>query len=669
MNSKLYPASILFSLFFLVFENINAQVPSWLWAKSGGGTGDDYCYAMTLDPAGSGDVYYTGSFGGTVDFDPGPGVFNLTGGGIFISKLDGSGNFEWAKGMEGYGSGRSITVDPSGSGAVYTTGFFTETVDFDPGAGVYNLTASSSDIFISKLDASGNFLWAKSMGGPGAINGFSIAIDPGSGDVYTTGNFSGTADFDPGTGTYNLTSAGVGDIFISKLNDDGDFVWAKALAGTAHDNAHSIAVDPNGDIHITGFFRNTVDFDRCSGTFNLTSAGEADIFILKLNSAGNFVWAKAMGSARGFDDGYYLTVDPAGNGDLYITGSFMGTVDFDPGSGTFNLTSAGGYDIFVSKLNGAGNFEWAISIGSSNADGGRTILLDPAGGGNVYTTGYFFGTVDFNPGEGEYNLTSTGSYDNFIAKWSSSGNLLWAMSVGGTSGESISSIALDGSGNICMGGSFQSDIIAFGSTSVVNANNSGYTNDFFVSRLVQSPLHVDLLSFNAKYNRNAGGVDLDWITATEVNNDFFTIERSRDGIIFQQILQVQGAGISTSVQHYVAFDPDPEAGNNYYRLRQTDYDGKTSISQVVTVNVNSETRKITVYPNPVTTDITIDFQNTEYSSVEITVSNMLGETVFTSIDQSIISKKTIDLNELGAGIYFLELNFDGSRSIYKILKQ
>ena len=137
--------------------------------------------------------------------------------------------FQSAKQMGGTGSdyGNSIVLD--GSGNVYTTGFFEAAVDFDPGVGVANLTSTGAwDVFINKLDASGNFLWAKKLGGVGNDVAYSIALD-GSGNIYTTGFFEGTADFDPGIGVVNLTSAGGWGIFISKLDASGNFLWAKQL--------------------------------------------------------------------------------------------------------------------------------------------------------------------------------------------------------------------------------------------------------------------------------------------------------------------------------------------------------------------------------------------------------------------------------------------------------
>ena len=385
---------------------------SFVWAVRMGGTGIDVGYWLAVD--GSGNVYTTGYFNGTADFDPGPGTTSLTSAGsadIFVSKLDASGSFVWARSLGGTGTdvGNSVAVD--GSGNVYTTGFFNGTADFDPGAGTANLTSAVNfDIFVSKLDASGSFVWARSLGGTVDDYGNSVAVD-GSGNVYTTGFFGGTVDFDPGPGTTNLTSVGGKDIFVSKLDASGSFVWARSLGGTSDDTGYWLAVDGSGNVYTTGIFQGTVDFDPGPGTTNLTSAGSNDIFVSKLDASGSFVWAVRMGGT-GNDVGFSVAVD--GSGNVYTTGFFVGTVDFDPGTGTTNLTSAGGGDIFVSKLNTSGSFVWAVRMGGTVDDIGNSVAVD--GSGNVYTTGTFRGTVDFDPGTGTTNLTSAGSDDIFLSK-------------------------------------------------------------------------------------------------------------------------------------------------------------------------------------------------------------------------------------------------------------
>ena len=384
------------------------------WAKAMGGTMYDDGESITTDASGS--VYITGSFVDTVDFDPGGGTYNLASAGyndIFVQKLDTAGNFIWAKAMGGTSLdiGLSITTDAFGN--VYITGYFEGTVDFDPGAGTFNLTSVLDDnFFVLKLDAAGNFAWAKTMDG-GVSNDNSRSITTASGNVYNTGSFRGTADFDPGAGTYNLTSAGDDDIFVQKFDAVGNFTWAKPMGGAGYDVGKSITTDASGNVYITGYFSDTVDFDPGAGTFNLSSAGSQDIFVLKLDAAGNFLWTKAMGGT-GWDESNSIITDAFGN--VYITGNFSGTVDFDPGAGTFNLSSAGSQDIFVLKLDAAGNFLWTKAMGGPDWDEGKSITTDASG--NVYITGNFNGKVDFDPGAGTFSLTSAGGRDIFVLKLS-----------------------------------------------------------------------------------------------------------------------------------------------------------------------------------------------------------------------------------------------------------
>ncbi len=451
----------------------------FVWAKGMGGASYDLGTDVTVDS--SGNVYTTGNFYGTVDFDPGMGVLYLTSAGdsdIFVSKLDSSGNLLWAKRMGGtnYDKGYSIAVDPSGN--VHTIGGFYGTVDFDPGelSGFYLNSAGGSDIFVSKLNSSGNFVWAKSMGGTNFDSGNGIAVDS-SGNVYTTGSFRDIADFDPGAGIVNLIGAGVDDIFVSKLNSGGNLVWAKGIGGSDYDYGNGIAVDLSGNVYTTGSYFGTVDFDSEAGVFNLTSAGSHDIFVSKLNSGGNFVWAKSMGGVDG-DYGNGIAVDSSGN--VYTTGYFGATADFDPGTGTANLTSMGVDDIFVSKLDGSGNFAWARGMGGTDYDFGYGIATDS--NGNVYTTGHFSGTADFDPNSSTVNLISAGSYDIFVSKLDNGGNFVWAKNMGGIGSDYGYGIATDSSGNVYTTGSFSSTADFDPDTNIFNLASAG-GDDVFISKL------------------------------------------------------------------------------------------------------------------------------------------------------------------------------------------
>ena len=391
---------------------------NFLLAKAMGGAGTDRGLAIAVDS--SGNVYTTGSFDGTVDFNPGASAFDLTSTGgldLFVSKLDASGNFLWAKAIGGAGDDQAFDLALDDSGNVHTTGSFDGTVDFDPGASAFDLTSAGGlDLFVSKLDPSGNFLWAKAMGGTGVDQASGIAVDA-SGNVHTVGTFQGMADFDPGASVFNLSIVN-GNLFVSKFDASGNFLWATAMGGTGNDQVLDVAVDASGNVHTTGYFQDTADFDPGPGIFNVGTMGGLDVFISKLDVSGNFLWVKSLGGADS-DRGSGIAVDDMGN--VYTTGSFEGTADFDPRLSVLNLTSAGLVDIFVSKLDASGDPVWTRTMGSAGSDQALGIALDSSG--NAYTTGSFEGVVDFDPGTALLNLTSAGLIDIFVSKLSSAGSL------------------------------------------------------------------------------------------------------------------------------------------------------------------------------------------------------------------------------------------------------
>jgi len=258
-----------------------------VWARQVGSTGSDLGAGVAVD--GSGNVYTAGYFNGTVDFDPGAGTLDLTSAGFddgFVSKLDAHGGLVWARQLGGTSSDRGEGVAVDGSGNVYVTGQFYGIVDFDPGAGTSNLTsAGSDDGFVWKLDGVGVLVWARQLGGGGSDWGYGVAVG-GSGNVYVTGRFYETVDFDPGAGTSNLISAGSADGFVWKLDAAGLLVWARQLGGTGDDRGFGVVVDGWGIVYATGYFSGTADFDTGAGTFELT-AGATDGFVSKLE--GGFV--------------------------------------------------------------------------------------------------------------------------------------------------------------------------------------------------------------------------------------------------------------------------------------------------------------------------------------------------------------------------------------------
>lgn len=297
--------------------------------------------------------------------------------------------------------------------------------------------------------ADGDLLWAHGVGGPLSDKGNAIAVDS-AGNVYTVGQFSGVADFDPDPDvTLNLASGGYDDIFVQKLSAEGDLVWVQRFGAEGRDSASAVAVDDDGNVHVTGYFQNTVDFDPDPDATEALSASQYDIFVLKLDTDGNLVWARRMGGT-GADLGYGIAVDSSGN--VFTTGQFSLTVDFDPDPDvTANLTSGGNSDIFVQKLDASGKHVWVRGYGVGGTDIGRGIALDSAG--NVYTTGFFQGTVAF----GSVNLSALGS-NIFVHKLDNDGNVAWAHSIGAAGDDRGHAIAVDGAGNVYTTGFFHGTV-------------------------------------------------------------------------------------------------------------------------------------------------------------------------------------------------------------------
>lgn len=473
---------ITLSLLIFNYFNLFNYAQTLLWAKGFGNNSlGESSAAVAVDAAGN--VYTTGYFWGTMDFDPGAGVFDLTSAGnsdIFVQKLDAAGNFVWAGRIGGVAdeNGNAIALDASGN--IYITGMISTMADMDPGTSTVNAITSSGsyDAFLEKLSSTGTFIWAKLMGGSGSDEGFGITIDA-AGNVYSVGSFTGTGDFNPGSGTSNLTSAGSGDAYVQKLDNTGAFVWAKSLGGAGSDRGNSVAVDGSGNVITTGYFEVISDFDPGIGVSNLTTNGLKDIYISKLDASGNYTWAKQIGGAAD-DIGNSVAVD--GSGNVYSTGEFSAIADFDPGAGTTSFTSAGLKDIYVSKLDGTGNFSWAKQMGTSSDESGNAICFVSS---SVYTTGKFSGTVDFNPGTGTANLTSAGGADVFVQKLDATGNYLLSAAFGGSNSDEAYSLFVDGSGNIHTTGVFEGTADCDPGSGTYTITSSG-TSDNFVHKMDQS---------------------------------------------------------------------------------------------------------------------------------------------------------------------------------------
>jgi gliding motility-associated-like protein len=380
---------------------------------------------------------------------------------------------------------------------VYLAGNFHNTIDLDPGPGITNVSSQFDNIFISKFNSAGAFIWGKHLG---KNNNYtvckSLSVDA-QGNVYTTGYFNGIADFDPGPENYYLKSTTTtgfenNDVFISKLDPSGNFQWAKQIGANNVDIGNSIHADLFGNVYTTGYITGVVDLDPGDASTIKGSRDLVTAFIIKLDAAGNFKFAKAF-EGNHYSEGKYIRTDNKGN--IYTSGYFGGVVDFDPGAGVHNFTTDAIFtqETFLSKLDSSGNFVWAIrdiiglDIAVDNNENiyshsvllakydrnGNLVWKKPIGGlpnsiyphndiqvdlaGNIYLSGFFRYTQDFDPGPLVYNLTATGAgyaSDVFLSKLDPDGNFLWAKSFGGSDEDYATGLSVNINGEVYITGIF-----------------------------------------------------------------------------------------------------------------------------------------------------------------------------------------------------------------------
>ena len=292
---------------------------------------------------------------------------------------------------------------------------------------------------------------ARTWGGPGneIING--MAMD-GSGNIYTVGIFNQTTDFDPGPDLYEKTPSGQDDIFLSKFNMDGVWLWTNVIGGSGEDVGYDVEIDGSGGVVICGYFTNKVDFDPGPDTENIYSEGYMDAFIVRFDPSGNFSWVITWGS--GSTD-WASAFDVDGQGRIDVAGSFAGSVDFDPGDGTDIHTSTN-VDIFLIQFDSSGTYIWGTHWGDFNPITASAVAANSAD--RIIVLGQFKGTVDFHPGDPAENFTSKGDYDVYLNEISAGGEYLDTFTWGGSGEDSANDIFVFNNGYVFITGEFEGTV-------------------------------------------------------------------------------------------------------------------------------------------------------------------------------------------------------------------
>jgi hypothetical protein len=540
------------------------------------------------------------------------------------TRLQAQANFQWTKTMGDtlldYAKG--IAVDDSGN--VYTVGTFSGVVDFNPGAGVNNLSSPNSpSVFISKLDANGNFKWARKIGGTLSVYGNDIALNS-LGELYIVGSFSGTTDFNPSViFINNVTSSGNRDAYVLKLSSAGAFIWVKTFGDNGKDEANRLALSSNGDVHVTGRFELTVDFNPNVGTANLTAVNE-DAYILKLDASGNYIWSKKLGGT-GDEEGLDMAIDDIGN--VYSIGSFDADIDLDPSIiNSTSITTNGLRDIYISKLSASGNFIWGKRIGNANNDFASGIALDTTS--NPYISGYFEDTLDFNPGAGTTNLIANFT-DAYVLKLTAiSGNFTWVKQIGGGNFDRAYGITIDKNNAVYTIGQFKSTVDFDPGPGTFNLSGTGNGRDLFVLKLSDAGNFIW-----AKATGGSGDVYASSI-AVSAMNDVLVTGYFEDTVDFND---PNAVNLSSNGMRDIFI----------YKLSQNNPSDLNDKSPINTL--------FSVFPNPAQTSVNIIFTD-EIESVQVQIIDVFGKIV--CLNDNTGRDLSIDVSALHKGLYYLQVKVD-----------
>jgi hypothetical protein len=657
----MFKKAIIFICLILTSTSSNAYTLEW--ANLCPGNSDFYPQDNVADVAGN--VYNTGRYVGTVDLDPSAGVSSFTASGFtdaFIQKLDPAGNFLWVITFTG-GSWEvfnSLCLDAVGN--IYAFGHFGGTVDFDPGPGVFNLISSGgNDFVIAKFSPAGNLIWAKAIGGVSGEESVSVGSDA-LGNVYCCGTFGLSVDFDPGPGVSTYTSVGGADVCVFKLDAAGNFLWAASCGTNTSESIGGMDVENTGNIIITGSFSGTGDFNPNVGVSSLTAVAFSDIFFLKLNALGNYVWSSSIGSA-GFD--FSNDVCFSNGGEILIVGGFNNTIDFDPGPGS-NILTAVGYNGFLLNLTSAGTFSWVRHfIGFSLIPS----IIEVNQSGKIFITGAYKNTADFDPGPSVVTGTASNTLeDAFVLRLDINGFFESVLDPEGTVNfEQIMAMTISASGDAYFMGRLITGTIDLlmgpGIMSITNSTPAS-GNGFFFKLNAGSPLPVEWGSIAA--NPKSNSVELKWTTLSEKENDYFEIQRSYNGIEWEYVGKEKGNGNSNYRIDYQLIDFSPNNGIIYYRIRQVDFNGLSSLSKTVATQFLKDDQNLVKVAISEGANSIILWSNEEIESVKIAFYTSTGKLL-----KELNNYKTpieIDVSLLPSQLLYIRVSYNEKATTFQHLR-
>ncbi|ROL62248.1 T9SS C-terminal target domain-containing protein [Bacteroidetes/Chlorobi group bacterium ChocPot_Mid] len=412
-----------------------------------GNQGDTHGKAITIDK--DSNFIIAGTFQGTLNFNPKGSnelTSNLGSTDVFIAKYDKKGNFKWVKNIGTTGVDIPTAVKTDNTGNIVIAGYFGSEnlpgrfIDLDPGPKEAKFYGEGGiDAFIVKLNSSGEYQWGFLITNKDSYSTeiiWDIAINK-SGQIYLSGIFAGTVDFNPKGNRKLVKQSGTAHgYFTSKYERSGENLWITKIGANItnpfDEGFSSIDLDANDGCIVAGNFRDTARFEPdIDNEFLEVSSGSSDMFIAKYSSLGKITFRGGFGGKQ--QDRIFPGCGKIGtDGNFYLSGNFIGKADFYPGFATREIENKNqSKQIFLSSYTLSGTLRWAYTF-NSDAEDDVPMGLDFDSEGYVYLSGYFTGATNFNP-KGDKTLTSkgiSGASDGFLAKFDNLSNLIWANQYG-----------------------------------------------------------------------------------------------------------------------------------------------------------------------------------------------------------------------------------------------
>jgi hypothetical protein len=635
------------------------------WATYYGGSALDFGNGIATDIGGN--ILVTG-FASSANAIATVGAHQTIGGGfydVFIAKFNSNGVRQWATyyGGSGEDEGRAIASDTIGNiiitgttnstNAIATIGSHQATF-----GGGLSIGFGGGDAFIAKFNSNGIRQWATYYGG-NSLNdyGNGIATDA-NGNIIITGNTTSTNAIAT-TGAHKTTNGGSNDAFVAKFNNNGIRQWATYYGGSsANDFGNGIATDVNGNIIITGITSSATSIATV-GSHQSIIGSFTDAFIAKFNSNGVRQWATYYGGSSNDDFGNGIATDVGGN--IIVTGETRST-NAIASVGAHQTIIGGGWDPFIAKFNPSGVRQWATYYGGSFDDYGKGIAIDRSG--NLIITGVTKSTNAIAT-VGVHQSVNGGGSDAFIAKFNTSGVRQWATYYGDSSEDFGHGIATDSIGNPIIVGQTTS-INGIATTGAHQTIYGGGFADAFIAAFSGSngTLPIKLISFTATLANEK--VNCAWETASETNNDYFTIERSKDGNSFEVVGNVKGQGNSNINSRYIFTDNNPFGGISYYRLKQTDFDGKYTYSTIKKVG-STEKLSSAIYLYYENNTPLIKINSLVENNAIIEIIDLNGTKLLSNEQPIINGENTFAINgNISTGLYLLKVQMENEVKFFKV---